>query len=83
MTTSSGPPTPTPLSDYTQSLAQSFTSTETSTSTNRAYRTFKRKFQITHSQPDQAQLKNVLIIQNIKILNNFSKLIYHHSLNTH
>ena len=44
MTTSSGPPTPTPLSDYTQSLAQSSTSTETSTSTNRAYRTFKRKF---------------------------------------
>ena len=44
MTTSSGPPTPTPLSDYTQSLAQSSTSTETSTSTNRANRTFKRKF---------------------------------------
>ena len=40
----SGPPTPTPLSDYTPSLAQSSTSTETSTSTNRAYRTFKRKF---------------------------------------
>ena len=44
ITTSSGPPTPTPLSDYTPSLAQSSTSTETSTSTNRAYRTFKRKF---------------------------------------
>ena len=44
MTTSSGPPTPTPLSDYTQSLAQSSSSTETSTSTNRANRTFKRKF---------------------------------------
>ena len=44
MTTSSGPPTPTSLSDYTQSLTQSSTSTETSTSTNRAYRTFKRKF---------------------------------------
>ena len=41
--TSSNPPTSTPLSDYTPSLAQSFTSTETSTSTNRAYRTFKRK----------------------------------------
>ena len=40
MTTNSGPSTPTPLSDYTQSLI----STETSTSTNRAYRTFKRKF---------------------------------------
>ena len=40
MTTNSGPSTPTPLSDYTQSS----TSTETSTSTNRAYRTFKRKF---------------------------------------
>ena len=44
ITTSSGPPTPTPLSDYTPSLAQSSTSTETSTSTNQAYRTFKRKF---------------------------------------
>ena len=41
MTTNSGPSTPTPLSDYTQSSA----STEKSTSTNRAYRTFKRKFQ--------------------------------------
>ena len=46
VTTSSGPPTPTPLSDYTPSLAQSSTSTETSTSTNRAYRTFKHKFPI-------------------------------------
>ena len=35
---------PTPLSDYTPSLAQSSTSTETSTSTNRAYHTFRRKF---------------------------------------
>ena len=42
--TSSNPQTPTPLSDYTPSLAQSSTSTETPTSTNRAYRTFKRKF---------------------------------------
>ena len=44
ITTSSGPPTPTPLSDYTPSLAHSSTSIETSTNTNRAYRTFKRKF---------------------------------------
>ena len=42
--TSSNPPTPTPISDNTPSLAQSSTSTEASTSTNRAYRTFKRKF---------------------------------------
>ena len=41
--TSSNPPRPTPISDYTPSLAQSSTSTETSTSTSRAYRTFKRK----------------------------------------
>ena len=41
---SSNPPTPTPLSAYTASLAQSSTSTESSNSTNRAYRTFKRKF---------------------------------------
>ena len=44
--TSSNPQTPTPLSDYTPSLAQSSTSTETPTNTNRAYRTFKRKFPI-------------------------------------
>ena len=41
---SSNPPTPTPSSAYTASLAQSSTSTESLTSTNRAYRTFKRKF---------------------------------------
>ena len=41
---SSNPPTPTPSSAYTPSLDQSSTSTETPTSTNRAYRTFKRKF---------------------------------------
>ena len=41
---SSNPPTPTPSSAYTASLAQSSTSTESSNSTNRAYRTFKRKF---------------------------------------
>ena len=41
--TSSNPPTPTPSSAYTPSLAQSSTSTEAPTSTYRAYRTFKRK----------------------------------------
>ena len=41
---SSNPPTPTPSSAYTASLAQSSTSTESSNSTYRAYRTFKRKF---------------------------------------
>ena len=41
---SSNPPTPTPASAYTASLAPSSTSTELSNSTNRAYRTFKRKF---------------------------------------
>ena len=44
--TSSSPPTPTPSSAYTPSLAQSSTSIETPTSTNRAYRTFKRKIPI-------------------------------------
>ena len=42
--TSSNPPNPTPSSVFTPSLAQSSTSTETPTITNRAYRTFKRKF---------------------------------------
>ena len=41
---SSNPPTPTPSSAYTASLAQSSTSTESSHSNRRAYRTFKRKF---------------------------------------
>ena len=50
--TSSNPPTPTLISDYTPSLVQSSTSTETSTSTNRAYRTFKRKFP-NHSFPSK------------------------------
>ena len=50
--TSSNPPTPTPLSDYSPSLAQSSTSTETSTSTNRAYRIFKRKF-LNHPFPSK------------------------------
>ena len=40
---SSNPSTPTPSSAYTASLAQSSTSIESSNSTNRAYRTFKRK----------------------------------------
>ena len=42
--TSSNPPTATPISDNTPPLAKSSTSTETSTSSNRAYRAFKRKF---------------------------------------
>ena len=41
-TNSSNPPTP--PSNYTESLAPSSTSTESSLNTNRAYRTFKRKF---------------------------------------
>ena len=40
----SNSPTPTPSSDYTPSLAQSSTSIQSSSSTNRAFRTFKRKF---------------------------------------
>ena len=39
--TSSNPPTPTPSSNYSPSLAQSSTSNQSSSSTNRAYRTFK------------------------------------------
>ena len=42
--TSSNLPTPTSISDYTPPLAHSSTSTESSNSTNRAYRTFERKF---------------------------------------
>ena len=50
--TSSNPPTPTPISDYTPSLAHSSILTESSNITNRAYRTFKRKFP-NHSFPSK------------------------------
>ena len=50
---SSNPPTPTPSSDYTPSLAQSSTSTQSSSTTNRAYRTFKRKYP-NHPFPSRA-----------------------------
>ena len=62
--TSSNPPTSTPSSDYTPSLAQSSTSTETPTSTNRDYRTFKRKFP--HFQPNPEQPENISTTQNTK-----------------
>ena len=42
--TSSNPPTPTTYSDYTPFLDHSPTSTQSSSTTSRAYRTFKRKF---------------------------------------
>ena len=42
--TSSNPSTPTPSSDYTPSFDQSSTSTHSSSTNNRAYRTFRRKF---------------------------------------
>ena len=42
--TSPNPPTRTPSSDYTTSLAQSSKSTHSSPTTNREYKTFKRKF---------------------------------------
>ena len=82
ITTSSGPPTPTPLSDYNPSLNQSSTSTDTSTSTNRAYRTFKRKLPNHPFTTKSGTAKNILIIHNIKTLKPFSKLTYHHFLNT-
>ena len=50
--TSSNPPTPTPFSGYTPSLAQSSTSTQSSSTTNRAYRTFKKNF-LNHPFPSK------------------------------
>ena len=69
--TSSNPPTPTPSSAYTPSLAQSSTSTETPTSTNRAYRTFKRKFPNHHSQPNPEQPEITSTTQNTQIRKTF------------
>ena len=66
--TSSKPPTPTPISDYTPSLAHSSTSTESSNSTNRAYRTFKRKFPNHLSHPNPEPPENISIIQTTPIL---------------
>ena len=83
ITTSSGPPTPTPLSDYTPSLAQSSTSTETSTSTNRAYRTFKRKFPKYPFTTKPGTAKEYINHpQQKKIPKPSSKQTHHHFLNT-
>ena len=60
----SNPPTPTPSSAYTASLAQSTTSTETPSSTNRDYRTFKRNSRVTHSRPNPEQPANIIITRN-------------------
>ena len=65
--TSSNPPTPTPTSDYTPSLAQSSKSTESSTSTNRAYSP------ITHFHPNPEPPENTPSTQLIPILPNTSK----------
>ena len=53
--TSSNPPTPTPSSDYTPSLDQSSKSTHSSSTTNRAYRTFKKNSPTTRSPPNPEQ----------------------------
>ena len=58
---SSNPPTPTTYSAYTASLAQSSTSTETSSSTNRAYRILKENSRTIHSRPNQEQPAKILI----------------------
>ena len=71
--TSSNPPTPTQISDYTPSLAHSFTSTESSNSTNRAYRTFKRKFPNHHSHANPEPPENISFIQTTPILRIFFK----------
>ena len=51
--TSSKPPTPTPSSNYTPSLAQFSTSTQSSSSTNRAYSTSIQKF-LNHPLPSKS-----------------------------
>ena len=75
------PPTPTPSSDYTPSLAQSSTSTHSSSTTNRAYRTFKRKFpnQPFPSKPGTA--RDYLNHPDHTIISNFSKTPYPSFLN--
>ena len=81
--TSSNPNSPTPSSAYTPSLAQSSTSSETPTSTNRAYRVFNENFQITHSQPNSEQPANISITRNTQTKKFFSKSHYPHFSNIH
>ena len=59
---SSNPPTPTPSSAYTASLAQSSTTTESSNSTNRVIALLKENSPTIHSQPNQEQPVKILII---------------------
>ena len=82
----SNPPSPTLSSDYTPSLAQSSTSTQPSSRTNHAYRTFNRKFR-NHpfpsipgrtreykNQPDQTKTTKFLQV----ILHFFPQYLYNH-----
>ena len=82
--TSSNPPTPTPSSAYTPSLAQSSTSNETPTSTNRVLiAILNENFQITHSQPNPEQPANISITRNTQSRKIFMKLTYPHFHNIH
>ena len=79
---SSNPPTPTPSSDYTPSLAQSSISTETPTSTKLIVLS-NENFQINHSQPNPEQPANISITRNTQTQKKFSKSHYHHFRNIH
>ena len=68
---SSNPPTPTPSSIYTESLAPSSTSTKSSLNTNRAYRTFKESSPTILCQRNQEQPVNISTIQNTLTQKNF------------
>ena len=68
---SSNPPTPTPSSNYTESLAPSSTSTESSLNTNRAYRTFKESSPTILSQQNQEQPVNTSTTPSILTQKNF------------
>ena len=66
--TLSSRPTPTPSSDYTPSLAQSSTSTQTSSTSNRAYRTFKENFLTTRFLPNPEPPTIMLITLTTRII---------------
>ena len=80
--TSSNPPTPTPSSEYTPSLDQSSTWTHSSSTNNRAHRTFKRKFP-NHPFPSKNPEQPAIMYTNLTtlILQPFSKLPYPSSPN--
>ena len=81
--TSSSPPTPTPISDYTPSLAHSSTSTESPPVLIVLIEPLNENSQITHSHPNPKPPENISTIQTTPILPIFFKKPYLYFPNIH